>query len=65
MVIAAIFGVIVYRIIIIVVLTRLDSVSEYSSIITSVTAAACNLVAIVILNVVSHAELWLGCFCYS
>ena len=49
----AIFSVIVYRIIMISIFFRLEEVSEYSSIITSVTAAVLNLIAIVLLNFVN------------
>ena len=54
-VVGAIFSVIVYRIIMSAIFFRLEEVSEYSSIITSATAAILNLIAIVLLNFVSES----------
>ena len=55
LVLGTIFGVIVYRIIIVAVLYTqpVEIVKEYAKIITSLTAAVCNLVIIIILNLVS------------
>ena len=53
LVVAAIFGVIVYRIVVVALLYSIPELDSYSHIVTTLTAAAINLVIILILNLVS------------
>lgn len=50
LVLALVFGVIVYRVIIMVILSQSDTTRRFSGTITSVTAASINLVIIIVLS---------------